>query len=126
DADWPGVEAQLKSIRDALFSRAHMVVNLTADGARAPKAQAEAAAFLATLPQGAAPLRQWSPDLAPRSEGLVIPAQVNYVGKGANLRALGFAPTGAASVALRFLNTTYLWDKVRVQGGAYGGSSRFD
>jgi Zn-dependent M16 (insulinase) family peptidase len=29
-------------------------------------------------------------------------------------------------VVLRFLNTTYLWDKVRVQGGAYGGSSRFD
>jgi Zn-dependent M16 (insulinase) family peptidase len=29
-------------------------------------------------------------------------------------------------VVLRHLNTTYLWDKVRVQGGAYGGSSRFD
>ena len=29
-------------------------------------------------------------------------------------------------MVLKFLNTTYLWDKVRVQGGAYGGSSRFD
>jgi Zn-dependent M16 (insulinase) family peptidase len=48
------------------------------------------------------------------------------VGKGANLRQLGFELTGAANVAIKFLNTTYLWDKVRVQGGAYGGSSRFD
>ncbi|NMA98737.1 MAG: peptidase M16, partial [Phyllobacteriaceae bacterium] len=47
-------------------------------------------------------------------------------GKGANLRALGFEPSGASRVALRFLNTSYLWDKVRVQGGAYGGSSRLD
>ena len=29
-------------------------------------------------------------------------------------------------MALRHLNTTYLWDKVRVQGGAYGGGSGFD
>jgi len=27
---------------------------------------------------------------------------------------------------MRHLNTTYLWDRVRVQGGAYGGSSVFD
>src|SRR5690606_35092237 len=71
-------------------------------------------------------LAQWRPDFVPRSEGLIIPAQVNYVGKGANLRALGFEMTGAPSVGPKFPNTTYLWDKVRVQGGAYGGSSRFD
>ena len=34
--------------------------------------------------------------------------------------------TGATAVAMRHLNTTYLWDKVRVQGGAYGGGSGFD
>ena len=52
-----------------------------------------------------------------------LPGQVNYVAKGANLYTLGYVHTGATAVALRHLNTTYLWDKVRVQGGAYGGSS---
>ena len=70
--------------------------------------------------------RQWQPVYGDRHEGLAIPAQVNYVGKGANLRALGFEMTGASSVVLKFLNTTYLWDKVRVQGGAYGGGSGLD
>ncbi len=32
----------------------------------------------------------------------------------------------ATAVAIKHLNTTYLWDKVRVQGGAYGGSSGLD
>ena len=42
------------------------------------------------------------------------------------MKALGFDLSAASSVVLRHFNTTYMWDKVRVQGGAYGGSSRFD
>ncbi len=126
DSDWAGVEATLKAIRDRLFNRGRMVVNVTADGALWGKAQAELASFVAGLPDQKVGDADWSRTLAPRNEGLIIPAQVNYVGKGANLKALGFTLTAASAVALRLLNTTYLWDKVRVQGGAYGGSSRFD
>ncbi len=126
DSDWAGVEATLKAIRDRLFNRGRMVVNVTADGALWGKAQAELASFVAGLPEQRVADADWSRTLAPRNEGLIIPAQVNYVGKGANLKALGFTLTAASAVALRLLNTTYLWDKVRVQGGAYGGSSRFD
>ena len=46
--------------------------------------------------------------------------------EGGNLGAYGFVPTGGTAVAIKHLNTTYMWDKVRVQGGAYGGSSSFD
>jgi hypothetical protein len=126
DNDWAGVEAALRRIRDTLFNRGRMVINVTADGSLWDRARPEIETFLGRLPNGDYPLADWSIDYRPRSEGLIIPAQVNYVGKGANLRQLGFELTGAANVAIKFLNTTYLWDKVRVQGGAYGGSSRFD
>jgi Zn-dependent M16 (insulinase) family peptidase len=126
DSDWAGVQQALETIRDTLFNRTRMVVNVTADGALWSRARAEIGAFLGRLPNAEKPLRRWSGVFPARSEGLVIPAQVNYVGKGANLKALGFELSAAASVALKYLNTTYLWDKVRVQGGAYGGSSRFD
>ena len=36
----------------------------------------------------------------PLAEGLTIPAQVNYVGKGADLNALGVKPSGATAVAI--------------------------
>jgi Zn-dependent M16 (insulinase) family peptidase len=126
DSDWNSVQQALERIRDRLFNRGRLVVNATADGGLWSTAQHQVESFLGRLPDGDFALADWSIDLAPKSEGLIIPAQVNYVGKGANLRALGFELTGASSVVLKFLNTTYLWDKVRVQGGAYGGSSRFD
>lgn len=126
DSDWAGVETTFRRIRDLLFNRARMVVNITADAALFAETRGDLENFVATLPQSDTALKSWNFAGAPKSEGLIIPVQVNYVGKGANLKALGFKLSAATAVVLRFLNTTYLWDKVRVQGGAYGGSSRFD
>ena len=56
----------------------------------------------------------------PGAEGLIVPAQVNYVGLGGSLRDTGYAFHGSALVVLRHLRMGYLWDRVRVQGGAYG------
>jgi Zn-dependent M16 (insulinase) family peptidase len=51
---------------------------------------------------------------------------VNYVGKGANLYRLGYELDGSQAVILNYLRTTWLWERVRVQGGAYGGFCVFD
>lgn len=126
DSDWAGVEATFRRIRDRLFNRKGMVVNLTADAGLFAETRGALEDFVKGLPQRDAVAHDWGFAAEPKSEGLVIPAQVNYVGKGANLKALGYEASAASAVVLRFLNTTYLWDKVRVQGGAYGGSSRFD
>jgi len=126
ETDWDGVQATLERIRDLLINRAQMVVNVTADADTWQQAQAPLRAFVSDLPVGPVSHQDWGIGGTRVCEGLTIPAQVNYVGKGANLRELGFDFSGAASVVLKYLNTTWLWDKVRVQGGAYGGSSRFD
>ena len=117
DSDWPSVQAALEAIRDTLFNRGRAVVNATADAAIWSRAQGEVASFLTRLPGGTKPLADWSIAFKPRSEGLIIPAQVNYVGKGANLKALGFDLTAASSVALKFLNTTYMWDRCACRAG---------
>jgi presequence protease len=57
---------------------------------------------------------------------LTIPAQVNFVGKGTDLFNLGYTTHGSYRVILQFLNTTYMWDNIRVKGGAYGGRAFFD
>jgi presequence protease len=64
--------------------------------------------------------------MIPAFEGLTIPAQVNYVGKGANLYGKGYRFHGSAQVISRFLRNSYLWDRIRVQGGAYGAFCLFD
>jgi Zn-dependent M16 (insulinase) family peptidase len=68
----------------------------------------------------------WTPTLDPVNEGLIIPAQVNYVGKGADLSKLGYTPHGSIVPIVNFLQATWLWERVRVQGGAYGAFATFD
>ena len=48
------------------------------------------------------------------------------MGKGANLYKSGYELHGSAYVINKLLGTTWLWDRVRVSGGAYGGFSDFD
>ncbi len=60
------------------------------------------------------------------TEALTLPSQVNFVGKAANLYSLGYVPDGSIHVINKYLQTTWLWEKIRVQGGAYGGFSIFD
>merc|ERR1712130_899230 len=65
-------------------------------------------------------------DAAPLvDEGFVVPTQVSYVGKGGRIYESGEVVSGAAEVVSKFLRTGYLWDHVRVIGGAYGGFCTF-
>ena len=52
--------------------------------------------------------------------------QVNYVGKAANLYETGYQLDGSAYVISKYISNTWLWDRVRVSGGAYGGFCDFD
>ena len=54
------------------------------------------------------------------SEAFVIPSDVCFVAKAASGELTGATFGGAWAVAAQALNYGYLWDEVRVQGGAYG------
>jgi Zn-dependent M16 (insulinase) family peptidase len=124
--DWETVLAALEQIRTTLFDRAAMLCNVTAEAAHWSRLQPQLADFLKSLPQAARAPAPWRVADGPPCEGLTIPAKVNYVGKGADLYKLGVKPSGANLVIRRYLRTTWLWDKVRVQGGAYGGQCTLD
>jgi presequence protease len=126
DADWPGVLATLEQIRQALVNRRAMLANVTTDAATWARFSPRLGTFLGALPSAAPAHERWVCEQGARFEGLTIPAQVNYVGKGADLYKLGYKPNGAAAVISKYLRTTWLWEKIRVQGGAYGGFSAFD
>jgi Zn-dependent M16 (insulinase) family peptidase len=48
------------------------------------------------------------------------------VGKGANLFDIGYGFHGSSLVITRYLRNAFLWDRVRVQGGAYGAFCLLD
>ncbi len=123
---WGEVLAALERIRTTLLNRTNMLCNVTAEPDHREEIERQLAQFLGTLPLAASTRASWRLAQTPPAEGLTIPAKVNYVGKGANLYRDGFKPSGSHLVARRYLRTTWLWDKVRVQGGAYGGQCMFD
>lgn len=126
DHDWPAVLARLEAIRRWLMNRNTMLCNVTLDAANWAQFQPSLNDFLAGLPASAPALHTWTPALEPADEGLVIPAQVNYVGKGADLYTSGYRLHGSIVPIVNFLQATWLWERVRVRGGAYGGFATFD
>ena len=126
---WPALLARLEGIRAAVLTRDSALVNLTSDAPSLAAAQHHAAEFVQRLPAAAAPLQPWArTGAAPLAavEGLQVPTQVQYVAKGCPVYAAGEAPHGSSAVVARYLGNSYLWENVRVLGGAYGCSLGFD
>jgi hypothetical protein len=126
---WASLREKLSLLQECIFHEsACAVVNITSDAENLAAAQGALEVFASSLPAGSDKSPSTlSPALHRRSEGIIVPTQVNYVGKGGNLyKSSDYKFNGSAMVISKHLGATYLWDRVRVSGGAYGGFCRFD
>ncbi|MBQ8554244.1 MAG: insulinase family protein [Clostridia bacterium] len=96
----------------AAVCRARLTLSVTAN------LEADVNSLLAALPAGesCAPDAAYAIDL-PMKQGIRIPAQIGY---GVLASDLGCEWNGSALVAANILSLGYLWNVIRVQGGAYG------
>lgn len=146
EEDWPSLLARFEGMRNTILDKAKcrdgMVLDITGDKAVLETIQEDVDSFLKDLPGDAKgdKLQNFYTDEHPwcieakeemaendliTDEGFVVPTQVSYVGKGGLLFQPGEAVSGASAVVARYLRTGYLWDQVRVIGGAYGGFCTF-
>ncbi|KAG2654222.1 hypothetical protein PVAP13_1NG489800 [Panicum virgatum] len=127
DQDWDSISSSLEEMRKSLFSKNGCLINLTSDWKNLEKSNQHIAKFLDSLPSspslGSDP---WLSRLPSVNEAIVVPTQVNYVGKAGNLYQSGYQLNGSAYVISKHISNTWLWDRVRVSGGAYGGFCDFD
>lgn len=130
ESDWPKVQARLEALRDMIVQKGDVVIDLTGSQDVLESAKPHVQDFIEQIPasgeKGPKLADVWSAsDLPPlKNEGFSVTSQVNYVVKGGPLFKPGEAVKGSHSVASRFLSTGFLWDNVRVIGGAYGGTMR--
>lgn len=126
--NWREVLEALQGIRRMLFKRELMLLNVTLDRHNWKTFETQLDGFLASIPAqtGSPAAAPWHPELFPPFEGMVIPTQVNYVGKGTNIYQEGFNFHGSFLVISRYLRNSWLWERIRVQGGAYGAFCLFD
>ncbi len=113
--DWPGLQSQLRGLRDRIFCRSRLTVSVT--GADESLAETAAEKLTAKLPAGTdtageSCLSPWGK----RKEGIIIPADISFAVRGGTLSSY----SGATVLASRIIRLAYLWNVIRVQGGAYG------
>ncbi len=126
DENWPRVLNMLQSMRQILVNRNAMILNLTLSKQDLPAFEPHMEALLNSLPASDVALQSWNSDVPSSFEALTIPSLVNYVGKGADIYKQGYQFHGSSMVITRYLRNAWLWDRVRVQGGAYGAFCLFD
>lgn len=71
------------------------------------------------------PKESYEPMPVKRNEGLMSSSQVQYVCRAGNYLDKGYAYTGALRVLRVIMGYDYLWNNVRVKGGAYGCMCNF-
>ncbi len=125
-SDWPSVLQKLEAVRSALINRANLLCNVTLDAANYTQFAPLLADLLAALPMHAAVQATWTVRDGKVDEGLTIPSLVNYVAKGDNLFQYGYRASGSIAVITHLIARDYVRERVRVQGGAYGGGCSFD
>lgn len=107
--------ALVKRVQKEAVGRKGLTVSVTAEE------EISVSKFLSGLPEGTE-----KPETAayrtelPKRMGIRIPAQIGFAVKGYHLSRCGKEMKGSLRVAANILTLSYLWNEIRVQGGAYG------
>ena len=110
---------KLRELQQRIFTSTGTVASFT--GSDEDYARYWAAAGTLGLAPRTAPAKElYVPMPKDKHEAFVIPSDVCYLGQSTDPRALGIATNGSWGVAANALSYGYLWNEIRVKGGAYG------
>lgn len=108
---------ELAELAQKLFVRERVVLSLTGEMDRDWLARVLSGLPVRSGAVGAA--ADYTPNDG-AAEGFLIPADVGFAARCGDLNRLGQPYSGAALVSAQMLTFGYLWNNVRVKGGAYG------
>ena len=125
ESDWASVATDLRALHEFVVRRDGLKLSLTGSAELVGAARGPLEALAQKLPSRPLPAAVLELGALPAAEWLSAPAQVNYVGLGLSLKDTGYEYDGSLAVIMRHLRMGYLWDRVRVLGGAYGCFARY-
>ena len=106
---------ELEELAKKILTADRVALSITGDGG-----ETDAQELLGFLREGQSAQQAVYQPLGRGEEIFEIPAAIGFAGKGGNLAELGETFRGSLYVASRLLSYGYLWNDIRVQGGAYG------
>lgn len=126
DAKWQELASILTRLSESIFRVENLIVDYTA----VDEAQEELKPLIINLQNGLFTTEvtkgYFDPDISVKNEGLKTAGQVQYVCRAGNFIKKNLPYTGALRVMHTILGYDYLWNNVRVLGGAYGCMNNFN
>ncbi len=125
DILWPQILKDLQTIHQHLFISKNLSLDLIADKDILEQGEKAFNPLLEKFGENNYEKTPWNYNYLFDNEAFIVPSRVNYIGLGTNLFKQDYAFQGSALVITRYLRMTYLWDRIRVIGGAYGCGLQF-
>lgn len=117
---------KLKEVYRKIFSAGNLVINATGDQEELVIWKNLIPDLLNSLPKESLAQQEYQFPVLPKTEGIFTSSKVQYVVQGFNYRKMGKEFNGIYKVVETILRYDYLWNRIRVQGGAYGAAARFE
>ncbi|MCK5153103.1 MAG: insulinase family protein, partial [Spirochaetales bacterium] len=116
----------LESIRSRILGSQMLNINITASGSEISKVKSYLKDQLVKFPAGNKLSGDTHQSIRPefkKQEGLIIPSPVSYLAQAFRSSLIESKEYGSELLLSHILRTDYLWENVRMKGGAYGASA---
>ncbi|MEG1256279.1 insulinase family protein [Clostridium sp.] len=114
------VVIKLEAMKKKIFNKNNLIVTVTGQMEEVEAVDENISTILNVLSDESIEVKEYEFIEENKNEGMLTPSNVQYVAKGYNYKKLGYEFTGKLLVLKTIIGMDYLWNKVRVQGGAYG------
>lgn len=116
---------KLKETASCIFKADNLMVSYTAQPEGLDCLEPEIERLKTSLGTSGKETVKYQFDLKQLNEGYKTSSKVQYVSRAGNFKKEGLEYTGALRILKTILSYDYLWNNVRVKGGAYGCMSGF-
>ena len=129
ESDFDNVKTELieklEKLMFAIFRKENLIVSFTSDEQGLDTLKGRLVPFVEQLKQEPTEKVTENFELHQLNEGFKTSGQVQYVARAGNYIDAGYEYTGALEVLKVILSYGYLWNNIRVKGGAYGAMCGF-
>lgn len=115
----------LQEVSKSIFNKNNLIMSFTCDGDGYERFKNLLPGLIDSLEKSDLQNYEYKFELNNDNEGLLTQAKVQYCAKGSNFIKLGYKYSGSLVVLSTIAGYDYLWNRIRVQGGAYGTNAVF-
>ncbi|MDD2228911.1 MAG: insulinase family protein [Candidatus Cloacimonetes bacterium] len=116
---------KLEWVKNTFFTTKNLIVSISSDAEHIPKASAELGTLLEHVSKEEHEPAENHFSIRNFNEGISAPVQVQFCAKGGNFFRKGYSYSGKLLVLNNIISNNYLYQELRVKGGAYGAMSDF-